>query len=53
MEEEQKAIEELLPRSLFGGAMSMGMPARFVSVDAFRPVPDNQEVPLCVAECVV
>ena len=40
----QSAQEELAARNLFGGALVMGMPGRFVDVSDFRPVPDNQEV---------
>ena len=40
----QSAQEELVARDLFGGAMVMGMPGRFVDVSDFRPIPDNQEV---------
>ena len=40
----QSAQEELVARDLFGGALVMGMPGRFVDVSDFRPVPDNQEV---------
>ena len=29
---------------LFGGAISAQLPARYVDVSDFRPVPDNQEV---------
>lgn len=36
--------EILIPRHLFGGAMDLSLPARFVDVSDFRPVPDNQEV---------
>ena len=45
MTELHSAQEELVARDLFGGALVMGMPARFVDVSDFRPVPDNQEVP--------
>ena len=31
-------------RELFGGAMRMGVPARFDDCANFRQVPDNQEV---------
>ena len=31
-------------RALFGGAMSMSLPERFVDVSPFRDVPDHQEV---------
>ena len=40
----QSDEEELVARDLFGGALVMGMPTRFVDVSDFRPVPDNQEV---------
>ncbi len=33
-----------LVRQLFGGAVSLSVPARLVDVSDFRPVPDNQEV---------
>ncbi|GBF95934.1 hypothetical protein Rsub_08057 [Raphidocelis subcapitata] len=39
-----EAAEPLQTRSLFGGAMEMAMPARFLDVSDVRPVPDNQEV---------
>eukprot|EP00055_Hartaetosiga_balthica_P003604 m.8412 g.8412 ORF g.8412 m.8412 type:complete len:192 (-) comp3113_c0_seq1:254-829(-) len=31
-------------RSIFGGAMSIVLPSRFMDISQFRPVPDNQEV---------
>ena len=37
-------IESLPLRQLFGGAVTIGVPARLVDVSEFRPVPDNQEV---------
>lgn len=36
--------EVMAPRSLFGGAIELGIPERFVDVSEYRPVPDNQEV---------
>jgi hypothetical protein len=36
--------EPLVPRALFGGALAVALPARFVDVSAFRQVPDTQEV---------
>ena len=42
--------EELVPRELFGGALALGIPARFVDVSNFRPVPDNQEVQISSCE---
>ncbi|KAK9814741.1 hypothetical protein WJX72_010720 [[Myrmecia] bisecta] len=38
------ANESLAQRDLFGGALKLSMPMRFVDVSDFRPVPDNQEV---------
>ena len=40
----QSGQEELVTRDLFGGALVMGMPARFMDISDFRPVPDSQEV---------
>ena len=39
--------EQLISRSLFGGAIEMEIPARFEDVSDFRPVPDHQEVRMC------
>eukprot|EP01147_Barroeca_monosierra_P003524 gene3524-6142_t len=36
--------DSLVARQLFGGAMSIEIPRRFVDVSQFREVPDNQEV---------
>ncbi len=32
-----------MPRGLFGGAITLSLPQRFLDVSDFRPVPDNQE----------
>lgn len=37
----EDAIE---PRELFGGAIGMCLPTRFVDISDFRPIPDHQEV---------
>ncbi|KAL0047957.1 hypothetical protein WJX82_004231 [Trebouxia sp. C0006] len=36
--------EQLITRALFGGAIEMSLPQRFVDVSDYRPVPDHQEV---------
>ncbi|KAL0030274.1 hypothetical protein WJX77_007077 [Trebouxia sp. C0004] len=36
--------EQLITRALFGGAIKMSLPQRFVDVSDYRPVPDHQEV---------
>lgn len=36
--------EEYVPKLLFGGALTVEMPARFADVSAFRQVPNTQEV---------
>lgn len=38
------AEEPIVPRQLFGGAMSLAMPDRFDDISEHRQVPDNQEV---------
>jgi len=40
---QQENTEALVPRGLFGGAIMLSLPQRFVDVSDFRPVPDNQE----------
>ena len=40
---QQESTEALVPRSLFGGAITLSLPQRFLDVSDFRPVPDNQE----------
>jgi hypothetical protein len=37
-------VEELVPRDLYGGALTIALPARFVDVSQWRQVPDHQEV---------
>ena len=34
----------MIPRPLFGGAIELALPARFVDVSPFRQIPDHQEV---------
>lgn len=41
--------EQLTTRALFGGAIEMSLPQRFVDVSDYRPVPDHQEVHLSLA----
>jgi hypothetical protein len=41
--------EQLITRALFGGAIEMSLPQRFVDVSDYRPVPDHQEVHLSLA----
>lgn len=36
--------DDWIRRDLFGGAMSMSLPKRFLDISDFRPVPDTQEV---------
>lgn len=36
--------ENLILRELFGGAILLAIPERFLDISDFRPVPDNQEV---------
>jgi len=36
--------EEIVTRSLFGGAIEISLPKNFVDVNEFREIPDNQEV---------
>eukprot|EP00197_Chlamydomonas_leiostraca_P012914 CAMPEP_0202864604 /NCGR_PEP_ID=MMETSP1391-20130828/4776_1 /ASSEMBLY_ACC=CAM_ASM_000867 /TAXON_ID=1034604 /ORGANISM="Chlamydomonas leiostraca, Strain SAG 11-49" /LENGTH=189 /DNA_ID=CAMNT_0049544361 /DNA_START=94 /DNA_END=660 /DNA_ORIENTATION=- len=37
-------MEALVKRELYGGAIELHIPARFVDISDFRPVPDHQEV---------
>ncbi len=41
--------EQMITRALFGGAIEMNLPQRFVDVSDYRPVPDHQEVHSSVA----
>ena len=36
--------DSLQQRELYGGAMSIALPQRFVDISDFRPIPDHQEV---------
>lgn len=38
------AAEPPVRRDLFGGAVTMALPARFEDISQFREVPDHQEV---------
>ncbi|KAJ2776494.1 hypothetical protein H4R18_005643 [Coemansia javaensis] len=44
MEQREMEQQKLERRALYGGAMSMDLPAGMVDVSRFREVPDNQEV---------
>lgn len=35
--------DALEPHALFGGAMTLAIPARFADISDFRPIPDHQE----------
>ncbi len=37
-------VDTLVVHKLFGGAIELSFPERFVDVSDFRPIPDHQEV---------
>ncbi len=44
MEEVKSGEEPLMKRDLFGGAIELHLPSRFMDISDFRPIPDHQEV---------